>query len=895
MTKLGNSTLLAALTAAVTFAALSAGPALAAPAGRATARPQAAHAHPVAQPFTLASGTVNTGGLDTNTSFCYEPTPVPSITSDPVNPTCTPPPADPSAANPFDIATPYPGWAGPMAGSGWVGPQANGQDTQENVPGWYIYDAQFEGCAQLSGQVLADNEVGVFLNGNLLADSAATAPHSFKNPPLNFTGVATTSSSTNVIDFVVYDSSGPATGLDYSVTVTPTNCSQFPIPAVGLVKTASVQSYSAAGTTITYTYTVTNTGNATLTNVTVTDPMTGLSTINCGNSGSNVIPSLASGASETCTATYTTTAQDVTNGSITNTGTVTGSTPTGSTVSYNSSLTIPEPKHPFTCANPPMYFLSEAHASTGPTTLFESTTSPGNYTPAPVNPYPKGYNAIGFDPNGPNAGYIYGMTRHAAKNELIRIDDTGTISAPVAITGLPTAAPLPVVGAFDNATPTANYWITDGGGGTTAYEIDVNTSPPSVIASVPLSAPFMPADWTWSGGYLWGLRGKTIYQVSTTGTVSTFTLPFSVVTPATYGAAWTYNNGNLGFSNNSLGLIYQISIGNPSSPTFSLVNPPYYGPQSSNALNDGTDCTSQATDLSIVKTGPASVAPGGTISWNLTVTDNGPGNSSGFAVDDNTPAGVSDVTTSSPGCTITGKGRDVECAEGTLDNGDSYTITVTGTAPATAGKCVVNTATVTANESDPDPGNDTSSVKTCTSKTKTWTVKPGGAFKAKSGAVTLTDTTTGTVLTCKSSAGSGTLESGSGLPGTGIGSITALTFTACTGPLGLTFTATSNALPWALNALSYSSGVTTGSITGIDATLTGSSCTATVDGTAAGADNGQVSVTYANSSGKLKVLTTGGNLTIYNVSGCSGLINSNDPATLSATYTISPKQSITSP
>ena len=67
---------------------------------------------------------------------------------------------------------------------------------------------------------------------------------------------------------------------------------------------------------ITYSYRVTNTGNVTLTSVGVTDPMPGLSAINC-----NGVTSLAPGASVTCTATYTTTQADVDAGSITNTGT----------------------------------------------------------------------------------------------------------------------------------------------------------------------------------------------------------------------------------------------------------------------------------------------------------------------------------------------------------------------------------------------------------------------------------------------------------------------------------------------------------------------------------------------------------------------------------------------
>ena len=91
------------------------------------------------------------------------------------------------------------------------------------------------------------------------------------------------------------------------------------------------------------------------------------------------------------------------------------------------------------------------------------------------------------------------------------------------------------------------------------------------------------------------------------------------------------------------------------------------------------------------------------------------------------------------------------------------------------------------------------------------------------------------------------------------------------------------------------SGVTTGTLTGIHAALTGPGCSAVVDGTGATADNGMVSATYPNSTGALKVLTTGGNLHIYNVSGCAGLIRSGDATTFSGTYAVSPKQTITSP
>jgi hypothetical protein len=182
----------------------------------------------------------------------------------------------------------------------------------------------------------------------------------------------------------------------------------------------------------------------------------------------------------------------------------------------------------------------------------------------------------------------------------------------------------------------------------------------------------------------------------------------------------------------------------------------------------------------------------------------------------------------------------------------------------------------------------------------TWTVKPGGAVNGTAGTTTLTDTSQkppNNTVVCTSSATKATLKSGSGLSGTGLGSITSASFTNCTGPLGFKFTVASK-LPWHLNATSYNSTTktVTGTITGIHSTLTsGTICKAVVDGTSGTANNGMVKITYSNSTGKLTVLTTGGNLHIYNVVGCAGLIKSGDASTFSGVYTISPKQTITSP
>ena len=148
-------------------------------------------------------------------------------------------------------------------------------------------------------------------------------------------------------------------------------------PAITVVKSASISSYSAAGTLITYSYQVTNTGNVTLNPVTVTDPMAGLSSISCPAT------SLTPGASETCTATYTTTQADVDRGSLKNTGTATGTPPSGPNVTAQSSVSIPAVQTPAITVVKSASISSYSAAGTLITYSYQVTNT-GNVTLNPV-------------------------------------------------------------------------------------------------------------------------------------------------------------------------------------------------------------------------------------------------------------------------------------------------------------------------------------------------------------------------------------------------------------------------------------------------------------------------------------------------------------------------------
>ena len=120
----------------------------------------------------------------------------------------------------------------------------------------------------------------------------------------------------------------------------------------------------------------------------------------------------------------------------------------------------------------------------------------------------------------------------------------------------------------------------------------------------------------------------------------------------------------------------------------------------------------QAADLGIVKTAPATVIPGQALTWNLTVTNNGPHSSTGAIVTDTLPTGVTFVS-ASPGCNFAA--GVVTCTLGTLNLGAStlLAINVTVNQPYNGATPLVNSATVaTVNEIDIVPGNNTSTAAT---------------------------------------------------------------------------------------------------------------------------------------------------------------------------------------
>ncbi|MET7784889.1 chaplin family protein [Streptomyces sp. NPDC005388] len=341
--------------------------------------------------------------------------------------------------------------------------------------------------------------------------------------------------------------------------------------------------------------------------------------------------------------------------------------------------------------------------STATNQLQLGVAGPGTVSFSPLGPAVPAYNAMGVDPA---THYVFALRVRDA--HLLRIDEAGHTTDVGAIAGLPGTGYF--IGGFDAA---GNYYVS-GPDPSVLYKIDVSTR--SVTGVVHLKSRLQGADITYSAGYFWmATNDGGIQRIDLgTGAVDKFASPLPAVKPG-YGGAFTYGNGDLGFFNNS-GFLARVHVAQPDSarPDFHLLSRQNTRPGGN---VDATSCFMARADLSVTKTGPASVKAGDRVTYQITVTNHGPSDSSGWTVNDDLPAGLLNPSSPTPGCTISGD--KLSCTGGRLAVGASHTITVTGTA-GSGDTTMTNTATVFGNDPDPNPGNNTSSVHTAVGV-------PGGA------------------------------------------------------------------------------------------------------------------------------------------------------------------------
>jgi uncharacterized repeat protein (TIGR01451 family) len=120
-----------------------------------------------------------------------------------------------------------------------------------------------------------------------------------------------------------------------------------------------------------------------------------------------------------------------------------------------------------------------------------------------------------------------------------------------------------------------------------------------------------------------------------------------------------------------------------------------------------TTPVTSAADLALAMTGPANLNAAGSVSYTITLTNNGPSPAQAVSVADATPAGLTFVSNSGD-CTTA-----FPCTFASLAAGATRTIVATFSVPdGYAQANIVNTASVSSSTSDPVPGNNSASATT---------------------------------------------------------------------------------------------------------------------------------------------------------------------------------------
>jgi gliding motility-associated-like protein/uncharacterized repeat protein (TIGR01451 family) len=172
-----------------------------------------------------------------------------------------------------------------------------------------------------TGYIVQDGEFDLISSDDICSDVSAThnLPHTSQT---TLDGYEFPLGDTEVI-WTAADDCGNVSECSFIVTVYA--------PSVTITKSAEPQTYSFEGQEITYTITVTNNGNATLTDVVVTDPLTGLNF---------TIETILPGETLTFTETYIITYNDLFEGSVENTAIVIGFDPEGNEITDNDTEII---------------------------------------------------------------------------------------------------------------------------------------------------------------------------------------------------------------------------------------------------------------------------------------------------------------------------------------------------------------------------------------------------------------------------------------------------------------------------------------------------------------------------------------------------------------------------
>ncbi|MEP7043596.1 MAG: hypothetical protein ABI843_11070 [Dokdonella sp.] len=544
-----------------------------------------------------------------------------------------------------------------------------------------------------------DEVSGVWLVGTL--DAAGAGSSATLSVLAN---VASAGALTNTASVATSDQTDP-NGANNSASV---SLNGHPLADLGVVKTGPAT--ITPGDTLVYTIVVSNAGPSDATNVVVSDPTpTGLVFVSnsgaCATAYPCAIASIANGASATISSTYTVPAN------------YDGANPIVNTASVSSDVPDPNPvgNQGSTNTNVGPGNADLSIVKSGPATVVSGgaisyTLTIGNDGPSPANganyvdEVPASITAIsascGSEAGGAACATQPNVVGNSVSGNVGSLPSGGSVI--VTITGTAAAGPDSL---SNTATIAAPAGVTDPDNGNNSSTVNSSVGATSADLVLVKQGP---------ASVTAGSQATYTLQVTNNGPDTAVAVVLDDPTPTglTFVSASTPCASGfpcaLGDLANSASTIVSVTFAIPADASGSIVNTatltsptsdPDVGSNSS-TVTTPINAAPTSADLSIIKTGPASVAPGTNLTYTLQVANNGPDAAINVVLDDPTPLGVVFVSASAP-CAA-----GFPCNLGSLANGENTLVTVTFTVSAGASGTLANSATVGSDTPDPDSGNN---------------------------------------------------------------------------------------------------------------------------------------------------------------------------------------------
>jgi uncharacterized repeat protein (TIGR01451 family) len=460
------------------------------------------------------------------------------------------------------------------------------------------------------------------------------------------------------------------------------------------------------GAPVTYTVTVTNNGPSSAAGVVLTDTpgsgLLGASAPGCvGSPLSCTIGALAVGASASFTVSATASAALADGTNVINTATVTSGTP--DLDAANNTVTITTPVTAATTT------ADLAVTKTGPATA--TPGAPLTYTLTVTNNGPSAASGVTLT-DTPGAGILGAAAAGCSGSPLVC--PIGTLAAGATATVTVTATADPSVPAGSVLTNAASVTAATPDPVSGNNNASVSTTVGAASADVAVTKTGTPT--VTPGGALTYTVTVTNNGPSDAAGVSLTDVPgagmVGIAAAGCAGAPLTCPVGAL-----AVGAAASFTVtatADPASPPGTALTDTATATATTADPTPGNNTATATTqvgpgtaDLALQFVAPATVNPGASFDYTMTVTNNGPSDATGVVLADTLPTGVSFVSATGASCTPV-----VSCALGTVPAGSSTVVTlhVAADANLVAGTVLTNSATLSAATADPTPGNNSATV-----------------------------------------------------------------------------------------------------------------------------------------------------------------------------------------